>query len=112
MKLSSAFQILVVAAALLASATRLDAQQVAHLVSTPALGDALPLIEAPDGVHLKFPVLLNERQVVEPADTLRLVYVDPNAGMHAHGGGHNGGSGDEPQPHHIHAPVNQHGCAC
>jgi hypothetical protein len=105
MKPSSAFQILVLAATLLAGATRSGAQGLAHLVSTPALGDALPFVEAPDGVHLKFPVLLNEREVVEPADILRLVYVDPNAGVHARGRGRNGGSGDEPQAHHIHAPA-------
>lgn len=104
MKPSSAIRILVVANALLAATTRSGAQQTAHLVSTPALGDALPLVETPDGVHLKFPVLLNEHEVVEPADILRLVYVDPNAGMHAHGGGHNGGPGDGPQAHHAHAP--------
>jgi hypothetical protein len=94
---------LLVAATCLAGATQSGAQQTAHLVSTPPLGDAIPFVEAPDGVHLKFPVLLNERQVVEPSDTLRLVYVDPNAGLRARGGGRNRGSGD--MLHHTRTPA-------
>jgi hypothetical protein len=95
--------LLVLAVALLAATERSNAQA-AHLVSTPALGDALPLTETPDGVHLKFPVLLNDRTVVDPADTLRLVYVDPNAGLHAKGGGE--GHEDGVKPHKFKGPNN------
>jgi hypothetical protein len=80
----------------------LDAQQ-AGLAATPSLGDAMPLIAAADGVHLKFPVLLNAHTVVPPASTLRLVYIDPNAGLHLHdggeGGAHMGGGGS--LHHHL-----------
>jgi hypothetical protein len=59
----------------------LRAQQ-ARLASTPPLGEAFPLVATPDGVHLKYPVLLNAHTVLETNAVLRLVYIDPNAGLH------------------------------
>ncbi len=77
--------------------------QGAPLAATPSLGDAMPLVAAADGVHLKFPVLLNVHTVVPPDSKLRLVYIDPNAGLHLHdggeGGGHMGGGGS--LHHHL-----------
>jgi hypothetical protein len=77
--------------------------QEARLVSNPPLGDALPLETTSDGVRLRFPILLNAHTILEPNALLRLVYVDPNAGLHMHSGDtdkgqdHQGGFG---QHHH------------
>ena len=69
--------------AILEPTAPLSAQE-ARLTATPPLGDALPLVKTAEGVHLKFPVLLNAHTVVGPEATLRLVYVDPNAGLRLH----------------------------
>jgi hypothetical protein len=77
--------------------------QEARLTSNPPLGEALPLETTPAGVRLKFPILLNEHAILGPNALLRLVYVDPNAGLHMRSGGtdkgpdHQGGLG---QHHH------------
>ncbi len=56
--------------------------QESRLVTTPPLGDALPLETTSAGVRLKFPVLLNAQTVIDPQALLRVVYVNPNAGLH------------------------------
>jgi hypothetical protein len=82
---------LLLAGACLSASIATHADEV-RLVSTPPLGDALPLVETPEGVRLKFPVLLNDHVVVGPDALLRLVYINPNAGLrlHAPGGGGEG----------------------
>lgn len=100
MKLPCSLRFLLFAFAWLAVALSGNAQ-VAHLVSTPPLGDSLPLTQSPDGVHLKFPVLLNDHTVIEPGATLRLVYVDPDAGLKARGGGGNKNVNFGIRRHHI-----------
>jgi hypothetical protein len=60
--------------------------QEARLASTPPLGEALPFVTSPDGVRLKSPVLLNAHTVLGTNAVLRLVYIDPNAGLHLKSG--------------------------
>jgi hypothetical protein len=96
------------------TATRGD---VSRLAATPPLGDALPLDETPAGVRLKFPVLLNDHAVVGTNALLRLVYIDPNAGLrlHAAGGGENqgfqsgGGGGHHHQSGGFQKPMDNDG---
>jgi len=68
------------------------------LVLTPPLGQIFPLETKPDGVRLKFPVLLNERTILRPDVVLRFLYIDPNTGLHARG--ENDGGGPAPFHHH------------
>jgi hypothetical protein len=70
------------------------------LVLDPPLGQIFPLEARPDGVRLKFPVLLNERTILRPDAVLRFVYIDPNAGLHARGGD---GDDEGPAPFHHHS---------
>jgi hypothetical protein len=75
--------------------------QEARLVTNPSLGSALPLVETPDGVRLKFPVLLNGQTMVGPNALLRLVYVNSDAGLHLHGATQGDeGPGLQQSPHH------------
>ncbi len=62
-----------------------------RLVLNPPLSQAFPLNAAPDGVRLKYPVLLNERTVLGPDVVLRFIYVNPDASaVRGHGGGDGG----------------------
>ncbi len=68
-------------------AARAQAEEL-HL--DPPLNEAMPLEDGPGGVHLAFPVLLNDHTVLKPDSTLRLVFVDNSAGTRSRGD--NGGS--------------------
>jgi hypothetical protein len=70
------------------------------LVLNPPLGQIFPLEAGPGGVRLKVPVLLNERTILRPDVVLRFIYIDPNAGLHARGGGSDDGG---PMPFHHHS---------
>ena len=73
-----------------------------RLVTTPPLEQAFP-IEAKFGdVKLKFPVLLDSRTIVGPDAVLHFIYIDPAAGMRAHGGGGGGNSGGGMGGRHHH----------
>ena len=63
------------------------------LVLHPPLSQSFPIKTAPDGVHLQFRVLLNDHAILGPNAILRFVYIDPNAGIHPHGGGGGGDGG-------------------
>jgi hypothetical protein len=69
--------------------------QLAHaqeekLALNPPLSQIFPLDPRPDGMRLKFPILLNEHTILGPNVMLRFIYIDLNAGIHPHGGGGNG----------------------
>jgi hypothetical protein len=64
-----------------------------RLVLDPPLSQIFPLDPKPDGVRLKFPILLNERTILGPNVVLRFIYVDPNAGLHSRDGGNGEGQG-------------------
>lgn len=63
------------------------------LVLVPPLSEAFPLNPKPDGMRLKFPVLLNDHTILGPDVVLRFIYDDPNAGLHPRGGGGGPGAG-------------------
>lgn len=63
------------------------------LVLNPPLSQIFPLDPKPDGMRLKFPVLLNESTILGPNVVLRFIYVDPNASLHPRGGGNGGNQG-------------------
>ncbi len=65
-----------------------------RLVTTPPLEQVLPLEAKSGDVKLKFPVLLDSRTILGPDVVLHSIYIDPNAGMRAHGGHASGGGGD------------------
>jgi hypothetical protein len=76
-----------------------------RLVLAPPLSEVFPLDPKPDGMRLKFPVLLNSRTVLGPDVVLRFIYVDPNAAQHPRGGAGGddqggGGSGGGHGHHH------------
>jgi hypothetical protein len=79
-----------------AAATSCARAQEEPLILTPPLSEVFPLVPAPDGMRLKFPVLLNERTILRPDVLLRFIYLDPNARSRDMGGddsGHGGGGG-------------------
>ena len=79
------------------------------LVLNPPLSQIFPLDPKPDGMRLKFPILLNERTILGPNVILRFIYVDPNASLHPRGGanGGNQGGGDSGGHGHHHGGSSQ-----
>ena len=65
----------------------------------PPLSEVFPSENGIDGVHVKYPVLVNDHTILRPDAMLRFVYVDQNPGMHAHAG--STGGGDEEWHTHI-----------
>jgi len=63
-----------------------------QLILDPPLGQAFPLDAMADGIHVPYPVLLNDHMVLGPQAVLRFIYIDPNAGSRTRGGG-DGGNG-------------------
>src|ERR1700677_2444194 len=87
--------------------------QTDQLVVYPPLGQAFPLDPKQDGMHVQYPVLINNRTILSPDAQLRFIYYNPNTGTHGvnnddsggggagggggkkhHGGGGGGGGGD------------------
>jgi hypothetical protein len=64
-----------------------------QLVLSPPLREVFPLESVPGGVRVKYPVLLNDHTVLRPEAILRFIYLDPNAGARARGGGDDGPGG-------------------
>jgi hypothetical protein len=72
-----------------------------QLILDPPLSSAFPLAQSADGVHVRYPVLLNDHTVIHPEAVLHFIYLDPNAGTGNHGGSGSGGGGFRAQagPH-------------
>jgi hypothetical protein len=70
-----------------------------QLVLSPPLREVFPLESVPGGVRVKYPVLLNDHNILRPEAILRFIYLDPNVGAHARGGGDDGGSAGGFRPH-------------
>lgn len=72
-----------------------------RLVLNPPMSQVFPFDAKPDGLRLKFPVLLNTRTILGPDALLRFIYLDTTAaasprgggGGGREGGGHGGGGG-------------------
>ena len=84
---------LLVCLILLPGFLRLANGQDEKLVLNPPLSSAFPLDLKPDGMHLKFPVLVNAHTILGSSAVLRFIYMDPNAGIHPRGGGSGGSPG-------------------
>jgi hypothetical protein len=112
MKIRRLFNMMPALAVLLVVALRLADGQEEKLVLNPPLSQIFPLDPKPDGMRLKFPVLLNERTILGPNVVLRFIYVDQNAGLHPRGGGNGGdqdGGADSGGHGHHHGGSSQDG---
>ena len=63
------------------------------LTLNPPLSEAFPFETLTDGVHVEYPVLLNDHTVLRPEAVLHFIFLDPNAVSHGGGGADDGGTG-------------------
>ena len=67
------------------------AQDAKALSVPPPLSQSFPLEVRPDGIGVRYPILLNDETILGADAVLHSVYIDQSGGLHAHGGGGDGG---------------------